>query len=478
NISRFTAFAEEWFILDLAPKRSSLTGPSNGIIRILFSVVYVTILLWMIVQLPSNDGANHSDAKTQRDALLTIAALAASVLVPGIFRFLVLSAGAIVAGLLPLLQVIETFSLIWVLLMIVPGSTVAGYTCSFDGKVLPYKLNGLAVLFVTVAFYYGLCTAGWKDPTYLAAHFFDAERPVDAGYQRCLTRDQVLAAPKNENGDIEDLPALLAKLPVNKNTIWALEYFNGSFFNPRVFGVDVKMALYCLGAVMLQLNILSMAALHTVNNGGVTANAVTVYVFIFTWFLIEYSYYENVHLYTYDLFAEKIGAKLVFGCLGFYPYLYCIGGIVLTIYTPNTNSAYGPTFLVFYTGWFLTRGANMQKFFYKTDPASTTVFFGKVEQKVIPGSRILYSGFWGVSRHVNYLGEIIQGVALALPGFLVLYSTEPFWLCLVPWIYPLYYVCLFIPRERDDNEICRKKYGKAWDEYCEKVPYRIVPYIY
>ncbi|KAJ3058735.1 hypothetical protein HDU99_006677, partial [Rhizoclosmatium hyalinum] len=198
-------------------------------------------------------------------------------------------------------------------------------------------------------------------------------------------------------------------------------------------------------------------------------------------------YYENVHLYTYDLFAEKIGAKLVFGCLGFYPYLYCIGGIVLTIYTPNTNSAYGPdmsilasifTVLVFYTGWFLTRGANMQKFFYKTDPASASVFFGKVEQKVIPGSRILYSGFWGVSRHVNYLGEIIQGVALALPGFLVLYSTEPFWLCLVPWIYPLYYVCLFIPRERDDNEICRKKYGKAWDEYCEKVPYRIVPYIY
>ncbi|KAJ3007652.1 UNVERIFIED_CONTAM: hypothetical protein HDU68_003414, partial [Siphonaria sp. JEL0065] len=346
------------------------------------------------------------------------------------------------------------------------------------------------------------------DATFLAAHFFECwfwatviglslayvadsaaqkSKPIDAKYQRCLTRDQISNAKKNDDDSL-DVEDLLAKLPVNNNKIWVLEFFNGSFFNPRIFGVDAKMALYCLGAVMLQLNILSMAALHYQNNGSVIANAVIVYVGMFTWFLIEYSFFENVHLYTYDLFAEKVGAKLIFGCLGFYPYLYCIGGTVLSPYAPHQNpQLYGSdmsilssllTVALFFSGWILTRGANMQKYYHKINPNDESFFFGKIPQRTIPGSRIIYSGFWGVSRHVNYLGEIIQGVGLAIPGFLVYYGAETSWICLVSWIYPLYYVCLFIPRERDDHVLCRKKYGLVWDEYCQKVPSRIIPYVY
>ena len=87
------------------------------------------------------------------------------------------------------------------------------------------------------------------------------------------------------------------------------------------------------------------------------------------------------------------------------------------------------------------------------------------------GDRLLCSGFWGLSRHVNYLGEIIQAVALALPGLL----CTPSWLSLA---YPVYYVLLFLPRERDDEALCKAKYGAVWDVYVAKVPSRIVPGVY
>ena len=39
-----------------------------------------------------------------------------------------------------------------------------------------------------------------------------------------------------------------------------------------------------------------------------------------------------------------------------------------------------------------------------------TCFFGLVKQRTVDGTngRVLCSGFWGMSRHVNYLGEIVQ----------------------------------------------------------------------
>jgi hypothetical protein len=64
------------------------------------------------------------------------------------------------------------------------------------------------------------------------------------------------------------------------------------------------------------------------------------------------------------------------------------------------------------------------------------------------------------------------GVALALPGWLATGS-------LVPWLYPLYYVALFVPRQIDDDSKCLQKYGRdVWGEYVRRVPSRIVPFVY
>ena len=83
---------------------------------------------------------------------------------------------------------------------------------------------------------------------------------------------------------------------------------------------------------------------------------------------------------------------------------------------------------------------------------------------------VLCSGFWGVSRHVNYLGEILMSCGLTLA------LGWPF--TLVPWLYPLYYIVFLLPRERDDDRRCAEKYGPLWDKYRKQVPWRIVPRVY
>ena len=117
----------------------------------------------------------------------------------------------------------------------------------------------------------------------------------------------------------------------------------------------------------------------------------------------------------------------------------------------------------------LTRGANMQKYVFKTSPERT--FLGIAPEVLSDGSNsLLVNGFWGASRHINYLGEIIQAVAIALAtGYFGVWAV---------WLYPLYYVALFISRQADDDKVCRAKYGPLWDEYTAKVKYKIVPGLY
>jgi delta14-sterol reductase len=111
----------------------------------------------------------------------------------------------------------------------------------------------------------------------------------------------------------------------------------------------------------------------------------------------------------------------------------------------------------------------MQKFYFKTAPGQK--FLWITPDALSDGNNtLLVNGFWGASRHINYLGEIIQAVAIALaPGYFGIWMV---------WLYPIYYLALFLSRQADDDKVCREKYGDLWDEYTTKVSYRIVPRLY
>jgi len=128
--------------------------------------------------------------------------------------------------------------------------------------------------------------------------------------------------------------------------------------------------------------------------------------------------------------------------------------------------------VMFFTGWICARGANMQKYWFKHSPSD--IPFELLKPKTINSKngkqKLLCNGFWGLSRHINYLGEILLATGLTLS----LGYPKTF----LPWLYPLYYVVFLSTRQIDDDQRCAEKYGLLWDEYCRLVPYKIVPFVY
>jgi delta14-sterol reductase len=155
----------------------------------------------------------------------------------------------------------------------------------------------------------------------------------------------------------------------------------------------------------------------------------------------------------------------------FYPYFYSIA-LWATADLPNPHLPPWLTALfcgIYLCGWALARGANMQKFYFKLNPEKKFLWL-KPEALSDGKHTLLASGFWGLSRHINYLGEILEGVGIALAaGYPLVWQA---------WLYPLYYVCLLFTRQADDDKVCKAKYGELWDRYTAKVKYRIIPGIW
>ena len=125
---------------------------------------------------------------------------------------------------------------------------------------------------------------------------------------------------------------------------------------------------------------------------------------------------------------------------------------------------------MFLFGWSISRGANLQKYTFKRWPDRT--FLGIEPEVIEAGDRkILCSGFWGVARHFNYMGEGFLALSIAL----IFGHFTNFW----AWTYFIFIVSMFTYRQRDDDEHCAQKYGpEKWAEYQARVKYRIVPGIY
>jgi delta14-sterol reductase len=236
------------------------------------------------------------------------------------------------------------------------------------------------------------------------------------------------------------------------------------------------MYFYVVGGTMLSLNALSGAAYHYDRFGDDANPGVFLYAGFFTFYILDYFVFERVQLFTFDIIEERVGLKLIFGCLALYPLLYPIGlWGTAGLPSPDIDPALNPLWLggsaaVFLLGWVITRGANMQKYTFKRFPERAFLGFIKPVTMTNGERTILCSGYWGAARHVNYTGEILEalGMALALGHFTNAWA----------WIYFVYLTIFFIVRDRIDDGRCALKYGDLWAQYRAKTPYRLVPGIY
>lgn len=345
------------------------------------------------------------------------------------------------------------YSVITILNYCLPGRRVTGYVRhSKTGELLKYRLNGIFVLITSIILWILLGYLGWIPYDWLySVRWYSLAGAFSFGL----------------------IFSLLIVLPYpSTGRSWFADLFFGRLENPQYRNgrIDAKVWLYLIGAVMLELNVLSFAA-HQYLAFGKISSAAFVCAGMLTYFVFDYLTFEKVHLYTYDFFAERVGIKLGWGCLAFYPYFYLIAlWSTIDLQNPDTPSWLLCCFaIVFILGWTLSRGANMQKYFFKTHPGKT--FLGIKPVTISDGNNsLLINGFWGVSRHINYLGEILMACAIAL--------SVGYPLIIWGWLYPLYYLLLLLPRQFADDRRCTSKYGKLWTDYSKKVKYRIIPFLY
>jgi protein-S-isoprenylcysteine O-methyltransferase Ste14 len=340
---------------------------------------------------------------------------------------------------------------VWLLLQVVlyvvlPGRTRTG-TVLEDGTRLTYRMNGWL--------------AFWCTCVLIAAAVWSGVVPPTIGYDQF--GPLLVAANVTAFGLAAWVTAFREGDPLTR-------YVMGARLNPRIRGFDVKF--FCEGRPGLILWVAldaSCAAKQYALHGTVTTPMLLVNAFQFL-YVADYFFHEDAILTTWDIRHERFGWMLCWGCLVWVPFIYSIQACYLVTHTHELPAlAVAGIVTLNLSGHFLFRTANLQKHRFRNNP-NTPVWGHAPEFIRTPnGSLLLTSGWWGVARHLNYLGDWIMALAWCLP----VGSAHP-----LPWFYLVYFTILLVHRERRDHEVCLSKYGTAWETYCRKVPWRIVPGVY
>ena len=293
------------------------------------------------------------------------------------------------------------------------------------------------------------------------------------------------------------------------------DWFIGRELNPRVtlpvFGrIDIKA--FCelrpgmLGWILLDLAFVA----HQYKIHGYISDSIFLITAFQAAYVFDALWMEPAILTTMDITTDGFGFMLAFGDLVWLPFIYSLQARYLAIYPVNLGfwgilGVLAPQAV----GYYIFRAANNEKNRFRTDPNDPRIAHLEY-MDTEAGSKLLVSGWWGTARHINYLGDMIMSWSYCLPtgiaGYQILQSSlasdsnvlptnggitggSPVkaeivqgeargWGMLFTYFYVIYFAVLLVHREMRDEQKCKRKYGKDWDEYVKKVPSRILPGIY
>ncbi|KAK3190936.1 erg24, C-14 sterol reductase [Lecanicillium sp. MT-2017a] len=287
------------------------------------------------------------------------------------------------------------------------------------------------------------------------------------------------------------------------------DWFIGRELNPRVvvpFIGEIDLKEWCeLRPGMMGWIILNCAwcAQQYRNYGHVTDSIVCITI-VQALYIIDSWWFEPAILTTMDITTDGFGMMLAFGDLVWVPFVYSQQTRYLAVHPLSLGPAGLAGMLsLIGLGFYIFRSANLQKNAFRTNPNDPKVAHLKYIQTKT-GSKLLTSGWWGVARHINYLGDWIQSWPYSLPtglagyqimaagslvdgseggyvladGRQVIQGSAKGWAIPITYFYVVYFAVLLIHRDRRDDEKCHRKYGDDWEEYKKIVRWRIVPGIY
>ncbi|XP_043961559.1 delta(14)-sterol reductase LBR isoform X2 [Gambusia affinis] len=373
---------------------------------------------------------------------------------------------------LPALPPLETFwdpqalgfVIIWIffqaLLYTLPVGKLSEGVLLRSGRRLTYRTNGFFAFVVSAAVVAAAVYQG-ADLTYIHSHFLQL---TSASFLVSMLLSVYLYVRSRSAGPDE------RALGGNSGKV-IYDFFKGRELNPRIKEFDLKF--FCemrpglIGWCLINVA-MALAEMKQQKLDAPSCSMILVNVFQLV-YVVDGLWNEEAILTTMDLMHDGFGYMLAFGDLVWVPFTYTLQANYLVSH-PNPLSLPVLTAIIVLklVGFYIFRKSNSEKNAFRRNPSDPRLS----HLKTIPtatGKSLLVSGWWGVVRHPNYLGDLIMALAWSLPcGFSHL----------LPWFYIIYFFILLVHRVSRDMIACRRKYGSAWDEYCRTVRYRIIPGVY
>jgi delta14-sterol reductase len=336
-----------------------------------------------------------------------------------------------------------------------PGRAVKGPPLP-DGQHLSYRRNGLAVLLVTYLGAGLLVASGVLDATVLYDELVSLAVTINCG--ATALAGWIFLTGRRQASDTERRRSFLES------------FYLGATLNPRTGPIDWKYWMQGKpGLTLWSLLGLSCAAAQSERHGEIS-NAMLLVSLGVSVYVIDYFWHEDQILSAWDVKHEPMGWMLTWGSCAMVPLVYAAP---LPYLVAEPISLPWPAFVALaalaLSGLFIFRQANTQKHRFRANPLHP--IWGRPAEfiETRTGARLLCSGWWGLARHCNYLGDWLMSLVWALAtGFG----------SVLPYIYPIFFIGLLVHRERRDHAHCARKYGDDWDRYVERVPRRIVPFLY
>ncbi|TFL03804.1 ERG4/ERG24 ergosterol biosynthesis protein [Pterulicium gracile] len=341
---------------------------------------------------------------------------------------------------------------------VLPGDYVEGLPLR-TGGTKKYKINAFSTFLLALGLVFGwIIRFGPESFTYIYEKF---PQFITAALLNSILQAAFVYAKSFNNGE------LLALGGNSGNFIY--DFYIGRALNPSIGSFDIKSFNELRpGLILWALIDISMVCEQAVRRGGFTRVTDSLWLVVGSqiWYVADALYNEPAIFTTMDITTDGFGFMLSVGDLLWVPFIYSLQARYLVFNQVELGPIYTAAIMGFnLLGYYIFRAANGEKNDFRNGRDKKNLHYMTTEG----GRKLITSGWWGRSRHPNYLGDIIMATAWCLPtGF----NT------IVTYFYPIYFAVLLVHRQMRDDEQCAIKYGKDWDKYKKIVPWRIIPYVY
>ncbi|PUU74558.1 ergosterol biosynthesis ERG4/ERG24 family-domain-containing protein [Tuber borchii] len=337
------------------------------------------------------------------------------------------------------------------------------------GHLLPYRVNGIHAWVVTHAIAIATVCAGMLDPAVIAKNWEGLLIAANV-YGYLLAVAAYLKA--------HFFPTHEADRKFSGSMVY--DFYMGIELNPR-FGEWWDFKLFHNGRpgiIAWTLINLSFAAWQFQLHGYISNSMIIVNV-LHAFYVVDFFINEDWYLRTIDICHDHYGFYLAWGSMVWLPGTYTLQAQYLARYPVNLSTPVAAAILLTgISGYVVFRSVNYQKDIVRRTNGECMIWGKKAEvirttYKTEDGktheSLLLCSGWWGIVRHANYLGDLV----LSYSGCAVCGVHN-----ILPWWYAVFMTALLLQRCVRDHSRCLGKYGEDWEKYCRRVKWKLIPGVY